>query len=348
MKTVSKAIPTIRDVARKAGVGQATVSRVMNGSAPVAEATRAAVQQAIAELGFVPNPHARRLSLGKTFTVAAIVPFFTRPSFVERLRGIESVLAPTPYDLIVFNVESVERRDKYFAEVPHPDRVDGALIMSFTPRDHDVARFRRSGVPVVLVDAYHPKLHSVHEDSERGGFLATQHLIELGHQRIGFISDTFDDPFNFTSRSYSRFEGYRKALKTAGIHFHETWHRQGEHSRLMARHLTLEILQAPDAPTAIFAASDTQAMGVLEAARALKLRVPADLSVIGYDDLEIAEYLGLTTVRQALFESGQKGAELLLAALENPTSKISAVKMPVELVQRKTTAPAPKLHNGRR
>jgi DNA-binding LacI/PurR family transcriptional regulator len=278
---------------------------------------------------------ARRLSLGKTLTVAAIVPFFTRPAELERLRGVESTLAGSEYDLIVFNVETVERRDECFVDVPRPDRVDGVLIISLTPSDEDVKRFKSSGVPVVLVDTHHPDLSRAVTDDVAGGQLATQHLIDLGHRRIAYVGDLLSNPFNFTS-SRDRYQGYRQALETAGIPFQPDYH-QGEHGRYEARHLTAELLALPERPTAIFAASDTQAMGVLEAARDVGMVVPRDLSVIGYDDIEIAEYLGLTTIRQSLYESGQRGVELLLKTLENQGAPESRV-LPIELVARATTA----------
>lgn len=332
---------TIRDVAQLAGVGLATVSRVLNQSPLVSEPTRQRVQAAIAELNFTPNPTARRLSLRKTHTIAVIAPFFTRPSSVERLRGIESALLDTRYDLIVFNVETVERRDRCFAEVPRPDRADGVIIISFTPSDEQAEALANAGVPVVLVDARHPALPSAMEDSFLGGQLATQHLLQLGHRRIGYLSDIFDDPFNFTSRSRYRYEGYSLALASAAVPLRPEYVAQGEHGREVARHLAAQMLALPEPPTAIFAASDTQALGVLEAARAASRRVPEDLSVVGYDDIEVAEYLGLTTIRQLLTESGQRGVALLMDALAGQPATHNHIVLPVELRVRQTTAPPP-------
>jgi DNA-binding LacI/PurR family transcriptional regulator len=331
---------TIRDVAKYAGVGLGTVSRVINDSPQVSEATRERVKAAIAQLGFVPNPTARRLSLGKTLTIAAIVPWFTRPAEVERLRGVESTLAESEYDLVLYNVETAEKRDAYFHDVPRREQTDGVLIVSLSPRDDDVPRLVQSTVPIVLVDANHPSLTSLNRvivNDVAGGRQATQYLIELGHRRIGYISDLLETPFNFTS-SRDRLEGYRQALTAAGIPFRADYHGQGEHGRYEARRLASRMLQLPDRPTAIFAASDTQALGVLEAAQDCGLRIPEDLSVIGYDDIEISEYIGLTTVRQLLYESGKRGVELLLDVLENPTTDPICEVMPTELIVRKTTA----------
>lgn len=332
---------TIRDVAQKAGVGLGTVSRVINNSPLVSNGTRQRVLEAIAELDFMPNPSARRLSLGKALTIAVVVPFFTRPSYVERLRGVENALSESEYDLIIFNVETPERRDACFRDVPRRERTDGVLILSLSPLDRDVGYLLKADVPVVLVDAHHLSLKTFNRvvaDDAQGGRMATQHLIDLGHRRIGFISDLIEEPFNFTS-SRNRLQGYREALQAAGIPFRHEYHSQGEHGRYEARRLAAGMLALPERPTAIFTTSDTQAMGVLEAARDARLRVPEDLSIIGYDDIEVAEYLGLTTIRQLLFESGARGVKLLLDALEDPGADPVCEVLPTELIVRNTTAP---------
>lgn len=337
--------PTIRDVARKAGVGLGTVSRVINESTMVSEETRRRVEKVIKELNYIPNPTARRLSLGKTLTIAVIVPFFTRPSFIERLRGIEHTLIESMYDLNIYNVETTNRRDQCIREVPRKERADGVLILSLSPRDEDLPYLANADVPIVLVDANHPSLTMLNRvivDDIEGGFKATRHLIELGHRRIGYISDFFDNPFNFTSSRY-RYQGYYRALEQAGVPLRAEYCLQGEHGRYEARQLAIKMLSMRDRPTAIFAASDTQAVGVLEAVRESGLRVPDDISVVGYDDIEIAEHLGITTVRQLLYESGQRGVELLLeelrAAHQEPVCEILAT----ELIVRGTTAVPAKL-----
>ena len=315
-----------------------TVSRVLNDHPSVREVTRQRVLAAIADLDYSPNPVARRLSLGKTLTVAVIVPFFTRPSFIGRLRGIEYALADSEYDLIIFNVETTARRDAYFHSVPRRERADGLLIISLSPRDAEVDHFLQTGVPTVLVDAYHPRLSRTVIADVDGGRMATQHLIDLGHRKIGYVSDWLDNPFNFVS-SRERCEGYRQALAQADIHFRPEYHCQGEYGRKEAREMALNLLSLPDRPTAVFAASDTLAIGVMEAARDVGLRVPDDLSVIGYDDIEISEYLHLTTIRQPLFVSGVEGVELLFESIATPSSAPRQVILPVELVVRGTTAP---------
>lgn len=329
---------TIRDVAKRAGVGVGTVSRVLNNSPSVSDSTRRKVLAAIDELSYTPNPSARRLSLGKTLSIAVIVPFFTRPAFVERLRGIEYALSQSEYDLILFNVETTVERDIYLRELPRRERVDGLLVISLSPPNGEVNYLLQSEVPTVLVDAYHPSLDHVVIDDVAGGRMATQYLIGLGHHKIGLVSDPLVNPFNFVS-CRDRYQGYRQALSEAGIPFRPEYQRQAPHGREEARQMAAEILILPDRPTAIFATSDTQAAGVLEAARDMGLTVPTDLSVIGYDDIEMAEYLRLTTIRQPLFTLGVEAVELLLDSIANPSIAPRHVLLPVELVVRGTTGP---------
>jgi LacI family transcriptional regulator/LacI family repressor for deo operon, udp, cdd, tsx, nupC, and nupG len=331
---------TIRDVARKAGVGLGTVSRVLNNSPLVSPSTRQRVLDAIAELRYSPSQLARSFALGRTNTIATIAPFFTRPSVVERLRGIEAALAGSSYNLVVFNVETVARRDACFRDVPRRDRCDGLVVISLAPRAAEVEFLLQHDVPVVLVDTAAPGLPSVLIDDIAGGRLATQCLIELGHRRIGFVGDSLAEmaAFNFTS-SRDRFIGYQHALNEAGIMPRPDYERHGIHGRYEARLLARALLQLAEPPTAIFAASDTQAMGVLEAARDMGLAVPAQLSVIGFDDIDVAEYLGLSTVRQPLFESGVRGVELLLGQLGGTPPPLEPEILPVELRLRGTAAP---------
>ncbi|MCJ7824687.1 MAG: LacI family transcriptional regulator [Anaerolineales bacterium] len=332
---------TIRDVARKAGVGLGTVSRVLNQSPQVSVATRQRVLDAIDELDYTPNHTARRLSLGKTHTIAAIIPFFTRPAAVERLRGVTYSISGTEYDLIVANIETPERRVAAFRELARRERVDGVLVISLPFLEKDAALFKRSGIPLVIIDVNDPDLHDFNRivvDDIEGARKGVQHLLDLGHTNIGYISDVLEESFPF-SASRARFTGYCQALEAAGLNPLPATHRHGEHSRFDAKIITAEMLRMTDRPTAIFAASDTQAIGVMEAAREQGLRIPEDLSVLGYDDVEIAEHLGLTTVRQLLIESGEIGVRLLLEIIEDPLREPECEILPTELIIRNTTAP---------
>ena len=329
---------TIGDVARLAGVGRGTVSRVLNERANVDPTTRAKVLAAIQDLDYVPSTTARRLSLGRTQTVAVILPFLTRPSTVERLRGIEFALVSAGYDMIVFNVETVDRRDAVFRDLPRSERVDGMIIVSLSPHRNELERIQRSGLPAILVDAHHRGLPRVVADDVKGGRLATEYLIGLGHERIGFIGDIPRVPLAFTS-SRLRLGGYRRAMRDAGLAAPATWIAMGDHSRHRAAELARRMLTRHRQPTAIVCASDTQAAGVLEAAASLGLSVPDDVSVTGYDDLELADHLHLTTVRQPLFESGVRAVQRLLIGIEDQVMPPSREVQQIGLVIRRSTAP---------
>jgi DNA-binding LacI/PurR family transcriptional regulator len=338
---LAKKTVTIRDVARRAGVSVATASRALNGNQVVNAQTRDRILAVMQELDFRPSPAARRLSLGRTLTVGVVVSFLTRPQAAERLRGVDAVLTDSEFDLVIYNVESVQKRDHYLRSLADSQRTDGLVVMSLPPPGDVVPALRHAPVPIVFVDVHTPsvaEMPRVIGDDVAGGSLAAQHLMSLGHSRIAFIGDALEDPFGFTS-SRDREAGLRDELAAAGIRIPPEWIGHGAHGRYEARELARRILAGDHWPTAIFAASDTQALGVVAAARELGLRVPEELSVIGYDDIEAADYVGLTTVRQKLFESGRRGAEILLAEIDRRSGEPPVHQLTPELVIRATTAP---------
>jgi LacI family transcriptional regulator len=331
---------TIRDVARHAGVSVATASRAMNGKAVVNPQTRDRILSVMEELGFAPSPSARRLSLGRTLTIGVVVSFLTRPQAAERLRGVDAVLADSEFDLVIYNVETVRKRDQYLSTLAESQRTDGLLVMSLPPPDA-TAPLNRGPVPVVFIDVHSPAIAAMPRvvgDDAAGAALAARHLLDLGHRAIGFVGDAIADPFGFTS-SRDREAGLRRELAKAGVSIPDAWIGHGAHGRYEARDLAHRMLASSRRPTAIFTASDTQALGVIAAARERGLHVPDDLSVIGYDDIEAADYVGLTTIRQQLFESGRRGAEVLLSEIDVRSDEPTVVSLPPELVVRATTAP---------
>jgi DNA-binding LacI/PurR family transcriptional regulator len=325
-------VATITEVAREAGVGIGTVSRVVNGSGAVREETRRRVLDAIARLGYAPNAAARALSTGRTATVGVVAPFFTRPSVMERLRGISRVLDAAGYGLVLFDVERPEQAPAYFRELAGGGRVDAVLAVTLCPDAEACARFAAAGTPVVLVDREHPALPGVTIDDEAGGRLATEHLLGLGHERIAFIGELEPTPDRPIAR---RRAGYEAALRDAGIEPLPALVRHAEYGRALAAAHTRALLALDEPPTAVFAASDDQALAVLGAAAEEGLDLPADLSVVGFDDIEVARWAGLTTVAQPLEDSGSRGAELVLAELAGEPA--GPCELELELVVRVTT-----------
>ncbi len=328
--------PTIRDVARHARVGVGTVSRVLNDSPLVSDEARARVRRAIEELGYRRSSTARNLARGRTETIGVVVPFFTSGSVLERLRGVvERLREEDDYDLLLFDVETLRQRTDAFTSFARGDRVDGLLIISLRPSDAEVQSLQREGLPVVLIDVGHPALPSVVIDDARGGELATDHLIAKGHRRIGFVGD-LPGPLGFSS-SEQRRHGMRRRLQQEGIAPCSELERRGRHGREEARALAEQLLRIDDPPSAIFAASDLQALGVLEAAGDIGLRVPEDIAVIGFDDIEVAAMLGLSTVRQPLRESGARGTEILLSRIRSGEREPFEEHSPLVVVERRTT-----------
>jgi DNA-binding LacI/PurR family transcriptional regulator len=328
--------PTIRDVARHARVGVATVSRVLNDSPRVSEEARQRVRRVIAQLGYRRSSTARNLARGRTQTIGVVAPFFTTPSVLERLRGmVEGLNRHVEYDLMLFDVETVQQRADAFRRFARRDRVDGLLIVSLCPSETEATGLVSEGIPVVLVDAAHPDFPHMVIDDALGGKMATEHLLTRGHRRIAFIGDT-TSPLGFTSSEQRRL-GMRRALREAGVDPRPGLELRAPHGREPARELGIALLSRPDPPTAIFAASDVQAMGALEAASAMDARVPEDIAVIGFDDIEAAAAVGLTTIRQPLRESGLRAVDLLLQALDGYEERLSLKLEPLRVLPRRTT-----------
>lgn len=330
-------VTTIKDVAAHAGVGIGTVSRVLNDHPAVTEATRAKVRAAIASLNYHPSRTARALSRRQTGSLAIVMPFFTEPAAVERLRGVVEAVDESSFEIVLFNVDHASRRSTRFAQLARGDVADGALVLSLRPTDDEVGLLRARGLPVVFVDADVPGFPRYVVDDTEGGRLAGRHLLELGHERIGFVGDDVDPAFQFTSSARRR-QGLAEALRDGGRPLDQRYVRLGPHAREVARQLAVELLLQPEPPTAIFAHSDTQALGVLEAAECLGRQVPDDLSVVGFDDIEAARVAGLTTVHQPLHESGRLGARRLLALLEGESDPDDErVELRLGLVERRST-----------
>ena len=332
---------TIKDVAKRAGVGIGTVSRVLNGGNSVRESTKEKVEEAIKALEYTPNQQARRLVTGKSLTVGIIAPFFTSQSVVERLRGIESIIAASNYDMIMFNIDSRNRLDKYTRQLVSDDKVDGLIVISMGTENEEIARLVTARIPTVILDAESETMSNVTIDDVVGGYKATRHLIKLGHVIIGFVSDKLQAELGNHS-SDDRFEGYKQALADSKIPFRPELVQTLGNTRQDGYQMGNSILRQENRPTAIVAGSDVLAVGIMQAARERGLEIPYNLSIIGYDDIEMAEFMDLTTIRQPLYESGKKAAEMLLRLLNNPELEKEEYLLPTSVVIRGSTAVVPR------
>jgi DNA-binding LacI/PurR family transcriptional regulator len=332
--------PTIYDVARTAGVGVGTVSRVLNNSTRVSPETQEKVLNAIRVLGFQRSKVARQLSTGiKHRNIGAIMPFITHPSFVERLRGMQLALndQDNDFNLVLYNVSEPDRYHEQLMAIVEQAAVDGLLIATLTVSDEQRELLTQGGIPfVTLSDACAGELNCISPDNRRGGYMATQHLLELGHHRVAYVGDEFPNAYGFPTGEL-RYEGYRSALKDYDAPYYSEYVCLGAHGEATAHSLTERLLALSEPPTAIFAMSDIQAVGCILAIRDAGLRVPEDISVIGFDDVQIGRYIGLTTIRQHLEQSGYLGMQLLLNMLVTPDNIVPRQLPPLELVVRGTT-----------
>jgi DNA-binding LacI/PurR family transcriptional regulator len=326
---------TVYDVAKKAKVSIATVSRVLNSSGNVNVATRKRVLSAIDSLGFVPKAEAAARARKASGRIGVLAPFFTYPSFVERLQGVASSLIDSPYELVVFTVDSSARRDTYLTSLAVTRRLDGLIVMALPFDDVMASRLIAHKLETVLIEAGRPQFSGVEIDDEAGGRIAAEYLLEKGHRRCAFVGDK-DLPDYAIQPSEWRLAGYRKALQGAGVPLTDDYIALAPHGLESARQLTYRLLDLPEPPTAIFAPSDLQAMGILKAARERGISVPDQLAIIGFDDVEMSDYIGLTTVRQPLKESGRVAVELLLARLADYKRPVQHVRLPLTIIRRQT------------
>lgn len=327
---------TIHDVARIAGVGIGTVSRVINNSPGVKPATRKKVLSAIAQLNYRPNPIARSLISKRTGAIGIIVPFFTRPFNTELLRAVQAAFLSLDKELVLYNVETAAQRTYYLSELPMLHKVDGLLLLSLPVEDSLAVNIKEAGMPLVLIDTYSPIFTSLIVDNIEGAYQAVKYLIELGHRCIGFINGVIEGNIKF-NQANDRLIGLHRAFGEAGLLFEPELMLTSEWNRSGGKQAAMQLLSQALRPTAIFAASDMQAIGVLEAAKDLHIQVPGELSVIGFDGLEVSELLELSTVQQPMRQMGEIGVSKLKELMKNPQQLPELIRLNTTLIARRTT-----------
>lgn len=332
---------SIRDVASTVGVSTATVSRALRGLPRVSDETRSRVLQVAAELGYVASPTAAGLAGGQTRAVGVVVPFVTRWFYASVVQGAEELLRDAGYDLVLYNLGgSLEARERVFSGHLLRKRVDAVLVLSLTPTPAEVASLRALHRPVAVVGATVDGWASVRIDDRATARIAMKHLLELGHCRIAYMGGSLKDQLDFAA-PLDRLRGYRAAMREACHPVRPRWEAVGDFTIHGALRATEELLRGSERPTAVFAASDEMAIGVIQAVRAAGLRVPEDVSVIGIDNHEMAEFFELTTVAQPVHEQGRLAAQALLAMLsatDDRPVEPPAITVPTRLVVRSTTS----------
>ena len=329
---------TIVDVAREAGVSFATVSRVINNKAGVRADKREAVLRAMTRLGYVANQQARSLAGGRSHIVGVLVQDLGTSYMGAIIRGIDQALDQAQYDLMLYTTHRRKTKESAYVAALTRGLADGLLLVLPTHASTYLDSLIRQGFPYMLVDhqGSGDYRRSVGATNFQGAYDATRHLIELGHRRIGHIAGTAA-----LGCAQDRVAGYRAALNAAGLPADPALIAQGDFFQPSGFGGADRLLALPDRPTAIFAANDDMAFGVLEAARLRGLSIPADLSVIGFDDVPQTSIIHppLTTVRQPLEQMGRVAAERLLELIEDPELTVGRVVLPTELIVRHSTCP---------
>ncbi len=326
--------PTIRDVARQAGVSHQTVSRVINGSDDVLPETRAVVEAAIEDLGYRPSAIARSMARGLTHTLAIISPNLTDYTFASVIEGAEIEARQHNYFVLSSSASDSQSFHELVEELVGHRRVDGLIVIN--PYADERYQQVPENFPVVFVGArsHDKNVCSISLDDEMVAYEATQHLLSLGHKRIGLVTGPMEEDC-----SQDRLAGFRRALNEAGVAFDEALVFEGDWSASSGRAALLDFVKKGDVPTAVFAQNDRMAMGVLRAARDVNLNVPDQLSVIGVDDMPLSSYFDppLTTMRQDMPLIGQEAIRKLMEILQDKTVEPNVLKLPAQLVIRQST-----------
>ncbi len=313
LKQASVGPATIGQVAQAAGVSPSTVSRVLNGTAVVSEAKKRAIDEAIAQLGFVPNPIARGLAGGRTFSVGVVTQALDSPFYGTAMRGIEDELVPGGYNALFVSGHWNAAVEARCIEVLQSRRVDGVIVLTGRLTDQLLKSYARMQPLVVTGRSLKaPGLFAMHFDNFEGGRLATQHLLQLGHRRIAFIAGDSDHP-----DATERLRGYQAALEQAGIAYDPNLVVPGEYLEVSGLLAVDRLLGTGQRFTAIFAANDQMAVGAALGLQRRSLRVPEDVSIVGFDDLPTSQYAipPLTSIEQPAYELGRLAAQGLLQML---------------------------------
>jgi LacI family transcriptional regulator, galactose operon repressor len=337
-------VVTVHDVARRAGVSIATVSRALNGRGRISEQTREHVLGVVRELGYLPNDLARGLVGMATQTIALLLPDITNPYFPELVKGVQTVADERGHLLLLCHNAGDERKAVADVEMLRRKKVDGLLLVAGAlGRSHALAEATK-GIPTVAMDRSVPCLPAdlVTVDHRRGARLATEHLVELGHRHIAHLSG----PPNVTS-SRERRAGWRQAMRKAGLA--PTLVEEGDFSEDSGYAAARRLLDSEADCTAVFAANDLSAIGLLRAFTEAGIRVPRDVSVVGFDGIHLTRYTTprLTTVAQPIYELGRTAAELLLDR-HDPQQEQRTVVLGTTLEVRESTAPPPQRRKGHR
>lgn len=324
----------IVEIAKKAGVSPATVSRALRGLHHVNERTRKKIIEAAQLLDYPIRPDILPAnSKMRTNTIGVIAPFISRWYFSQALAGVEQALREAGMDLLLYNFAQVDARQRVFQQKKLVGKVDGLIVISLPPTEKEFDQILDLGIPVSLVGTLNNRCSCVSIDDVTGAEVATQHLIDMGHRDIGIMVGQNAFAYNFEVAD-QRLSGFKKVLAENGVEFNSSWQITADFDSHTSELAMDEFLRQKKLPTAIFCESDEMAFGAMRSLQKRGLRVPEDISIIGYDDHEYAKLVGLTTVAQPVQFLGQLAASQIMARIEKPESAIAQIKVPTSLLIR--------------
>jgi LacI family transcriptional regulator len=330
--------PTIYDVAREAGVSYSTVSRTLSGYEFVKPSTREKVLQAAEKLGYVPNQQARSLAGGRSNLVGVLVPAVSNNYISEILRGIDEKLAESSYNLILYTTHRHQGKESSYVASIMNGAADGLLLVVPLISTSYLDVLREQDFPYVLIDQIDKTEKScvVNGTNWQGAYDATKYLLDLGHRRIGFIAGLAG-----LSSAAERLDAYTTALSDHGISLCSELLTKSDFRESGGYIAAQKLLALPERPTAIFASNDLSAFGAIEAIREHGLRIPEDVSIVGFDDTPQASivYPKLTTVHQPLAQMGREAVTILLENMKNRTNEIRQVTLETRLIIRDSCCP---------
>jgi LacI family transcriptional regulator len=331
---------TIRDIAKKAQVSVATVSRVLNRSAVVKDGTRQRVLKSIEECGYTYNAIARSLSTKKSVTIGVIVPAITNPVFAQSTRGIQDFANSCGYSMILANSDYSSVLEDRLVEVFKEKRVEGIILTCSDIRHEYIQRLKHSKLPFVLLynTPFDKELNFVTIDNYKAAYEIVEHLVQLGHRRLGMIAGSFD----MSDRSLVRSQAFKACLKENGISFQQQYLIETDLTFEGGRSAMQTLLEITPPLTGIFCSNDFIGMGAIKTIRGKGFRIPEDISIVGFDDIEMASYFypELTTIHQPAYQMGVKGAELLFKILSGELEGPQQIILDHSLIIRNSCGPA--------
>ncbi|EPV2529927.1 substrate-binding domain-containing protein [Vibrio alginolyticus] len=326
---------TMKDIAKLAGVSTSTVSHVINKTRFVSEEISERVNNAAKELNYyAPSALARSLKVNRTKTIGMLVTTSTNPFFGEVVKGVERSCYQKGYSLILCNTEGDNERMRQSINTLLQKRVDGLILMCSSLEGERIDVFERyPDIPVVVMD-WGPMLFTsdkIQDNSLRGGYLAAKYLIDCGHTEIGCITGPL-----IKHQAQMRYEGYKRAMNEAGLEFNANWIIESDFECEGGYQAFKKMAQRGALPSSVFVSNDMMAMGVINAANELDIKVPDDLSIIGYDDIHIAKFMSpsLTTIHQPKYRLGQAAVETLVRRLDDKSNDAQVVQLEPTLVVR--------------